>query len=140
MYISEKRFKAKQLSSHKPQKPLGSYLCWFILYCYIFVLYLMLLSLKKRRFFDLKLHYLQIHCFFLDTLDDWFRQGEIFLLAKSIRGSINKTSTAKQVLGNCERMVFANLVGNRLSTFILWIWMSTCKFYFCTVVLCYQTY
>ena len=30
-----------------------------------------------------------------------------------------KTSTAKQVLGNCERMVLANFIGNRLSTFIL---------------------
>ena len=54
--------------------------------------------------------------------------------------STNKTSTAKQVLGNCERMALANFIGNRQSTFILWIWMSTCKFYFCTVVLCYQTY
>ena len=29
------------------------------------------------------------------------------------------TSTAKQVLGNCERMVLANFIGNMLSTFIL---------------------
>ena len=35
------------------------------------------------------------------------------------------TSTAKQVLGNCERMVFTNFIGNRVSTFILWIWLST---------------
>ena len=54
--------------------------------------------------------------------------------------STNKTSTAKQVLGNCERMVYANFIGNRLSTFILWIWISASKFYFCTVVLCYQTF
>ena len=32
---------------------------------------------------------------------------------------VELTSTAKQVLGNCERMVLANLIGNRLSTFIL---------------------
>ena len=48
----------------------------------------------------------------------------------------HKTSTAKQVLVNCERMVLVNLIGNRLSTFILWIWLSTCTLYFCTVVLC----
>ena len=30
-----------------------------------------------------------------------------------------KTSTARQVLGNCERMVFTNFIGNRVSTFIL---------------------
>ena len=30
-----------------------------------------------------------------------------------------ETSTAKQVLGNCERMVLANFVENMLSTFIL---------------------
>ena len=41
----------------------------------------------------------------------------------------HKTSTAKQVLGNCERMVLANLLGNRLWTFILWIWLSTCTLY-----------
>ena len=39
-------------------------------------------------------------------------------LTDRIRESL-KTSTAKQVLGNCERMVLANLIGNRLSTFIL---------------------
>ena len=33
-------------------------------------------------------------------------------------GSLKKTITAKQVLGNCERMVLANLIGNRLSIFI----------------------
>ena len=33
--------------------------------------------------------------------------------------SILLTSTAKQVLCNCERMVLANLIGNRLSNFIL---------------------
>ena len=29
----------------------------------------------------------------------------------------NETSTAKQVLGNRKRMVFASLIGNRLSTY-----------------------
>ena len=39
-----------------------------------------------------------------------------FMVSKS---SLVLTSTAKQVLGNCERMVFANFLGNMLSTFIL---------------------
>ena len=30
---------------------------------------------------------------------------------------VDITSTAKQVLGNCERMELASLLGNRLSTF-----------------------
>ena len=46
------------------------------------------------------------------------------------------TSTVKQVLGNCKRMVLANFVGNRLSTFILWIWLSTFTLYVVLVHLC----
>ena len=57
-----------------------------------------------------------------------------FLLKFSIQ--INLTSTAKQVLGNCERMVLANFLGNMLSTFILWLWLSSCTLNLCTVVLC----
>ena len=54
----------------------------------------------------------------------------------SAKGKPGITSTAKQVLSNCERMVLANFIGNRLLIFILWIWLSTYTFYFCTVVLC----
>ena len=55
------------------------------------------------------------------------------------------TSTAKQVLGNCERLVFASFVENFnfdsfnpnfLFTFILWFLLSTCILYLCTVILC----
>ena len=46
------------------------------------------------------------------------------------------TSTLK-ALRNCERMVLANFIGNMLSTFNLWCWLSTCTFYLCTNVLLY---
>ena len=45
----------------------------------------------------------------------------IYALNKAFQHYLSQriTSTAKQVLGNCERMVLANFLGNMLSTFIL---------------------
>ena len=52
---------------------------------------------------------------------------------------LDTTSTAKEVLGNCERMVLANLKRNWLSNFILWIWLSRCTLYLFTCALVYCT-
>ena len=37
-----------------------------------------------------------------------------YLQTKLRREAVKKTSTAKQVLGNCERMVLAKFIGNRV--------------------------
>ena len=36
---------------------------------------------------------------------------------RGVSSPTKKISTVKQVLGNCERLVFASLIGNRLSTY-----------------------
>ena len=45
-------------------------------------------------------------------------QSNLFRSIFYLKVGTNITSTAKQVLGNCERMVLANLIGNRMSIFI----------------------
>ena len=60
-----------------------------------------------------------IMMFFTIILSNFHSLVEEYRLIIQNASITSKTSTAKQVLGNCERMVLANLKRNWLSNFIL---------------------
>ena len=52
---------------------------------------------------------------------------------------INKHFESSQKLRKDDIGILENFIGNMLSNYILWFWLSTCTFYLCTVVLCCYT-